>query len=446
MHTIEKEWKRIIEYLRLEFEIQNVSFATWIEPLQIQKIVDQTVYLKVKSNAWADYLKTRYKVPLQVSIEEVTGEVVDIIFVTGEEILPYSQHNRSKEFGLNYKYTFDTFVVGDSNKFAYAASYAVAKSPGKVYNPLFIYGNAGLGKTHLLQSIANYIVENSLCSKVVYTTSEMFTNELIETLRKSGQNFSIDKFREKYREADILLIDDIQFVIGKESTQEEFFHTFNHLYMLEKQIVISSDRSPKDMKTLEIRLKTRFECGLIADIGVPEYETRMAILREKIEQECWERYGTSEEVLQYIAMNVSTNVRELEGALTKIIAWCKLNQHKKLTDITVTEEILKDFVSQHVERKISPELVLEYVAEHYLVCVEDLKSKKRSAEIVMPRQVVMYLLRNLTDLTLEKIGHVLGGKNYTTVKYGIEKVEDELKKSKELEQSIKVLKKKLGGE
>ncbi len=224
MHTIEKEWKRIIEYLRLEFKIGNVSFVAWIEPLQIQKIVDQTVFLKVKSNAWAVYLKMRYKVPLQVSIKEVTGEVVEIVFVTGEETVPCSQYNRSKEFGLNSKYTFDTFVVGNNNKCAQAASLAVAELPGEVLNPLFIYGNVGLGKTHLLVSIANYIAENSLCSKVVYTTGEMFANELIETLRRSEEDFSMNKFREKYREADILLIDDIQLIMGKENMQEEFFH------------------------------------------------------------------------------------------------------------------------------------------------------------------------------------------------------------------------------
>lgn len=446
MYVIEQEWERIIEYLRKEFEIQNVSFATWIRPLQIHKIIGQTVYLKVKSSAWADYLQARYSVPLRISIEEITGEVVDIEFVIDGEKIQYKKYemNKGRRLGLNERYTFDSFVVGSNNNFAYSASYAVAKSPGDVYNPLFIYSPAGLGKTHLLHSIANYVANNKLRERIVYATSEMFTNELIETLRRGGGKTSMDRFREKYREADILLVDDIQFIIGKESTQEEFFHTFNDLYMAGKQIVISSDRPPKEMKTLEERLKGRFECGLIADIGAPEYETRMAILRRRIEQELWERYAISDEILQYIAMNIRMNVRELEGALTKVVAWCKLNQHKELIDITVAEEILKDFVSDSLEKKISEEMILEHVAEHYFVRVEDIKSKKRNAKIVIPRQVSMYLLRDLTDLTLEAIGMILGGRNYTTVKYGIEKVTNEMRSNKELETSIGVLKKILG--
>ena len=440
MNVIEKKWGDIIEYLLQKFDIPQIAFETWIKPLQIQGVKGQILYLKVKDDLWAAYLEKRYKIPLQISIEEITGEMVDITFSQKESM----DIHRWKNLGENEKYTFKTFVVGDNNKFAYRTSYEVAKSPGNFYNPLFIYGPAGLGKTHLLYSIYNFIKKHSPQKKILYTTSEMFTNELIEILRNGQKGFTMDTFREKYRTLDILLIDDIQFIIGKESTQEEFFHTFNYLHMAGKQIVISSDRAPKEMEALAARMKTRFEWGLLVPVSAPEYETRVKILQEKIRQECGKELYLGNEIIEYIAQNVFQNIRSLEGALMKMIAWCKLTQCKSLSDVAVAQEILVDIISGNTGKEISAERILEYVSEQYSICIDDIKSKKRSAEIVRLRQVSMFLIRKLTDLPLEAIGKMVGGRNYTTVKYGIDKIAKAMKEDKELAYNIGVLEKKLG--
>ena len=276
------------------------------------------------------------------------------------------QNNIFEQANLNPKYTFDTFVVGGNNNFAHAASLAVAESPGEIYNPLFLYGGVGLGKTHLMHSIAHFILEKDPTKKVLYVTSETFTNELIEALKTGrSNNEPMSAFKKKYREIDVLLVDDIQFIIGKESTQEEFFHTFNHLHSGGKQIIISSDKPPKDIETLEARLRTRFEWGLIADISSPDYETRMAILRKKVELDGLEKYHISNEVMHYIASNVKSNIRELEGSLNKLIALHKLK--KEDINIMLAAEALKDIVSPHENRQITPELILEVVSEHYSV-------------------------------------------------------------------------------
>ena len=330
----------------------------------------------------------------------------------------------AEKAGLNPKYTFDTFVVGGNNNFAHAASLAVAESPGEVYNPLFIYGGVGLGKTHLMHSIAHFILDKNAKKKVLYVTSETFTNELIEALkngRTAGNESAMSKFRDKYRNNDVLLIDDIQFIIGKESTQEEFFHTFNHLHTSGKQIIISSDKPPKDIETLEARLRTRFEWGLIADISAPDYETRMAILQKKIELDHLEKYNIPRDVLQYIAENIKTNIRELEGSLNKLIALYKLNNNDVI-DISLASEALKDIVSSQNNRKVTPELILDIVSDHFGISIADLKSNKRSADIANPRQISMYLIRTMTEVPLKGIGIILGGKDHSTVKYGVETV------------------------
>ncbi|OYO59688.1 chromosomal replication initiator protein DnaA, partial [Lachnotalea glycerini] len=335
------------------------------------------------------------------------------------------------------RYTSDTFVVGGNNSFAHAASLAVAESPGEVYNPLFLYGGVGLGKTHLMHSIAHFVLNQKPETKVLYVTSEFFTNELIEAIR-NGNNTAMSKFREKYRSIDVLLIDDVQFIIGKESTQEEFFHTFNDLHGAKKQIILSSDKPPKDMETLEARLRSRFEWGLIADISSPDYETRMAILRKKEELD---GYNIDDEVIKYIANNIKSNIRELEGALNKLIACAKLE--KKEINLDLAEKALQDIISPDAPKEITPQLIISTVAEHYNISSTDLSSTKRNAEIVLPRQVAMYLCREMTSTPLKAIGGYLGKKDHTTVIHGADKISNEIKTNEALSNVIDIIKKKI---
>ena len=461
MNIVEEKWSEIIEHLRVEHELSNVSFTTWIQPLKVYEVIQNTVFILVNMNASVEYIEKKYLLPLKVCIAEITGTEFEVVFISEDDeklneiqnmSIEASQKKRTKsaaeKAGLNPKYTFDTFVVGGNNKFAHAASLAVAESPGQAYNPLFLYGGVGLGKTHLMHSIAHFTLQNNPKKKVLYVTSETFTNELIESLKNgktSGNESAMSKFRDKYRNNDVLLIDDIQFIIGKESTQEEFFHTFNHLHTLGKQIIISSDKPPKDIETLEARLRTRFEWGLIADISSPDYETRMAILKKKIELDHLEKYDIPDEVLQYIATNIKTNIRELESSLNKLIALYKLNNNEGTIDITLAAEALKDLISSKNNREVTPELILDIVADHYNITVADLKSNKRNADIANPRQVAMYLMRNMIEKenSLKTIGIILGGKDHSTVKYGIEKIESEMKKDETLANTINIIKKKI---
>ena len=461
MNIVEEKWPEIIEHLRVEHELSNVSFTTWIQPLKVYEVIQNTVFILVNMNASVEYIEKKYLLPLKVCIAEITGTEFEVVFISEDDeklneiqnmSIEASQKKRTKsaaeKAGLNPKYTFDTFVVGGNNKFAHAASLAVAESPGQAYNPLFLYGGVGLGKTHLMHSIAHFTLQNNPKKKVLYVTSETFTNELIESLKNGktiGNDSAMSKFRDKYRNNDVLLIDDIQFIIGKESTQEEFFHTFNHLHTLGKQIIISSDKPPKDIETLEARLRTRFEWGLIADISSPDYETRMAILKKKIELDHLEKYNIPDEVLQYIATNIKTNIRELESSLNKLIALYKLNNNEGTIDIALAAEALKDLISSKNNREVTPELILDIVADHYNITVADLKSNKRNADIANPRQVAMYLMRNMIEKenSLKTIGIILGGKDHSTVKYGIEKIESEMKKDETLANTINIIKKKI---
>ena len=438
MNEVKEKWPEIIEHLRVEHELLNVSFNTWIKPLKVYDVIDDTAYILVNKDSSVEYIDKKYRLPLMVCIAEITGKEYEIQFVSEDDDKLNEIHNASidngqkkktkslaEKAGLNPKYTFDTFVVGGNNNFAHAASLAVAESPGEVYNPLFLYGGVGLGKTHLMHSIAHFILDKNPKKKVLYVTSETFTNELIDALRNgktAGNESAMLNFRDKYRNIDVLLIDDIQFIIGKESTQEEFFHTFNHLHTLGKQIIISSDKPPKDIETLESRLRTRFEWGLIADISSPDYETRMAILQKKIELDHLEKYNIKNDVLDYIAANVKSNIRELEGSLNKLIALYKLNNNNNPIDIALAAEALKDIISSDNRREVTPELILDIVADHFGITVADLKSKKRDSEIAVPRQICMYLMRTMTDTALKGIGAVLGGKDHSTVKYGVEKI------------------------
>ena len=459
MNIVEEKWPEIIEHLRVEHELSNVSFTTWIQPLKIYDVIDDTVFILVNMNASVEYIEKKYLLPLKVCMAEITGIEYEVRFISEDSsklaeiqniAAEANQRKRTKSLaekaGLNPKYTFDTFVVGGNNNFAHAASLAVAESPGEVYNPLFIYGGVGLGKTHLMPSIAHFILEKNAKKKVLYVTSETFTNELIDALKNgktSGNESAMAQFREKYRNNDVLLIDDIQFIIGKESTQEEFFHTFNHLHTSGKQIIISSDKPPKDIETLEARLRTRFEWGLIADISVPNYETRMAILQKKIELDHLEKYNIPHDVLDYIATNIKTNIRELEGSLNKLIALYKLNNYQDPIDINLATKALKDIISSKNNRVVTPDLILDIVADHFNISVSDLKSNKRNAEIAIPRQISMYFIRNMTDTSLKTIGVILGGKDHSTIKYGADKIASEIKEDETLANTINIIKKKI---
>ena len=455
MNIVEQNWDQVLNKMKLEYCSSNISYTTWIAPLTVYEVKDNTVYILVKLKASLEHIQDKYLLPFKVCIAEVTGTEYEVEFVTDSPKVIKEKKESSvqktrvnaiyEKANLNPKYTFDTFVVGSNNNFAHAASLAVAESPGEIYNPLFLYGGVGLGKTHLMHSIAHFILDKNPKKKVLYVTSETFTNELIEALKNgktAGNESAMSKFRDKYRNNDVLLIDDIQFIIGKESTQEEFFHTFNHLHTSGKQIIISSDKPPKDIETLEARLRTRFEWGLIADISSPNYETRMAILQKKIELDHLEKYNIPNDVLEYIATNVKTNIRELEGSLNKLIALYKLNNTGSI-DIALATEALKDIISSDNRREVTPELILDIVSEHFGVSIPDLKGNKRNAEIVFPRQIAMYLIRNMTETSLKAVGVILGGKDHSTIKHGIEKIENELKADETLSNTINIIKKKI---
>lgn len=453
MNIVEKNWEQILKKMKLEYCSSNISYNTWIAPLTVYEVTDDTVYILVKLKASLEHIEEKYMLPFKVCIAEVTEYEYNISFVTEDNIIIHKKKEEAakkkktsavfESANLNPKYTFDTFVVGNNNNFAHAASLAVAESPGDTYNPLFIYGGVGLGKTHLMHSIAHHVLEKDASKKVLYVTSETFTNELIDALKigKNGNELAMTTFREKYRNNDVLLIDDIQFIIGKESTQEEFFHTFNHLHVSGKQIIISSDKPPKDIETLEARLRTRFEWGLIADISSPDYETRMAILRKKEELDGLECYHIPDDVMQYIANNVKSNIRELEGSLNKLVALANLE--KKPIDISLAAEALKDIISPDNVREITPELIIDVVSEHFNVSVADLKGKKRNAEIVLPRQIIMYLCRTMTDTALKTIGVILGGKDHASISHGVKKIAAEIETDEALNNTVSIIKKKL---
>jgi len=453
MNIVEENWEQILNKMKLEYCSSNISYNTWIAPLTVYEVTDDTVYILVKLRASLEHIEEKYLLPFKVCIAEVTGYEYEVSFVTDDHVVIQEKKDTAvkkqqsnaifEQANLNPKYTFDTSVVGSNNNFAHAASLAVADSPGEIYNPLFLYGGVGLGKTHLMHSIAHFILEKDPTKKVLYVTSETFTNELIDALKigKNGNELAMTTFREKYRNNDVLLIDDIQFIIGKESTQEEFFHTFNHLHVSGKQIIISSDKPPKDIETLEARLRTRFEWGLIADISSPDYETRMAILRKKEELDGLERYHIPDEVMQYIANNITSNIRELEGSLNKLIALANLEN--KPIDIPLAAEALKDMISPNNTREITPELIIEVVSDHFNVPAAELKGKKRNAEIVLPRQIVMYLCRKMTDTPLKTIGLILGGKDHASVSHGVKKIEHDVKTDEALNNTVNIIKKKL---
>ena len=453
MDKILEKWDEILSTVKHEHDISDISFDTWIRPLEVYGVEGSTLYILVPSEQMTlSYISKKYYLPLKVTIAELTGTEYEIKFIlpeqtknirTGNNGVPKKNalSEKADRSNLNPNYTFDTFVVGSNNRFAQSASLAVAESPGEAYNPLYIYGGPGLGKTHLMHSIGHFILERNPNAKVLYVTSEEFTNEVIESIR-SGNASAMNKLREKYRTIDVLMVDDVQFIIGKESTQEEFFHTFNHLHNSGKQIVISSDKPPKDMTTLEARLRTRFEWGLIADISVPDYETRMAILYKKIELDQLERYQIPDEVIQYIAMNIKTNIRELEGSLNKLIALYRIGGRKNF-DVSLAAEALKDMIAPDESRKVTPELVLDVVSDHFNVSVSELKGSRRNARTAGTRQIVMYLCRQMTDASLQRIGDLLGGRDHSTVNHGVDKIARDVEKDEALRNTIEIIQKKI---
>ena len=446
MDSIKDNWDLIKETLREEYELTDISYNTWIVPLNFYQVKNNVVMIIIPSDqAHAlNYISSKYKSYFQVTISEMMNHTYDIAFILEKDVVEGALEEDDPVYNMKYehanlnpKYKFDTFVVGSNNKFAHSASLAVAESPGDIYNPLYIYGGAGLGKTHLMHSIGRFILEQNPDMKVLYVTSEVFTNEVIDGVR-SGDIVKMNKFREKYRTVDVLLIDDIQFIIGKESTQEEFFHTFNTLHSAGKQIILSSDKPPKDMEILEERFRSRFEWGLIADIQPPDYETRMAILKKNAEVYPKE---IDDEVFQYIANNIKSNIRELEGAFNKILAFSKLN--KVDINLAYAKEALKDVIDPNLPREVTPTLIINVVAEHFNVNPADITSKKRNSEFVLPRQIVMYLCRTMTDTPLAGIAKILGKKDHTTVIHGIKKITEGIVENEELKNKVELIKKKV---
>ena len=449
MNPVAENWDTILAKLKNEFDITDMQFNVFLKPLRPVSFINNTVTIALPASLEGmglTYISNKYELPFKVTISEFLGiDDCNIDFIYDKDIPPEetspandSELDRRIEAAhLNPRYTFDSFVVGKNSSFAQAASLAVADKPGNAYNPLYIYGGAGLGKTHLMHSIGHYILEHDKDSKVLYVTSEEFTNELIETIR-NGNNTAMSKFRDKYRNIDVLLLDDIQFIIGKESTQEEFFHTFNTLHGAKKQIVLTSDKPPKDLEVLEERFRSRFEWGLLADISLPDYETRMAILHKKEEAE---NFHIKEEILQYIANNIKSNIRELEGAFNKILAHARIESPDIDMDEAVT--ILRDFISPYQNKNITPEIIIQQVAEYYGITVEDIKSPKRNNSINEPRQVCMYLIREINSLSYKDIATLLGKKDHTTVLNGIKKIENEMEYNEEMNRTISTLMKKI---
>ncbi len=449
----EKEiWDKVLEIA--QERISNTSYQTFIKDTQLYSLKNDEAIILVSLPFNASWLNQRYSEIMQAIIYDVIGYEVKPHFISEDELASYNNVNTQevqevqepqvqhssiddKTWGkeqFNMHNTFDTFVIGPGNRFPHAASLAVAEAPAEAYNPLFIYGGVGLGKTHLMHAIGHHVLSNKPNAKVIYTSSEKFTNEFIKSIRDN----ETEAFREKYRKIDVLLIDDIQFIQNKEQTQEEFFHTFNELHQNNKQIVISSDRPPKEIAKLEDRLRSRFEWGLIVDITPPDYETRMAILQKKIEEE---NLDIPPEALNYIANQIQSNIRELEGALTRLLAYSKLQGKPITTELTA--EALKDIIQSPKSKKITIQDIQKIVGQYYSVRIEDFSAKKRTKSIAYPRQIAMYLSRELTDFSLPKIGEEFGGRDHTTVIHAHEKIANDIKSDPTFKQEVENLEKEI---
>ena len=446
-------WNNVLSTIKED--INSLSFQTWFEETELYKLDKTVAKIIVPYAIHKNHIMNNYKNIIVEKLKQITGTTYDLELLLSEEVIQEETLNNQIEFeekkinndnlinsytqtNLNSKYTFENFIVGNSNKFAHAAALAVAENPGKMYNPLFIYGNSGLGKTHLMHAIGNYITKNSN-KKVLYVTSEQFVSDFIGINKKdeTGTNFSyIDFFKQKYRNIDVLIIDDIQYLGGATETQKEFFHTFNTLYGDNKQIIISSDRSPDDLKILEDRLRTRFCWGLPVDIYPPDFELRVAILKKRILGEAINK-EIPEQVIEYMATNMGSDIRQLEGAVTRLVAYSTIMGSEITLQLAI--DALKDYINKGISEKNDVNKIQRVVAEYFQISVEDLKSKKRNSNISFPRQIAMYLCRKHTDESFPKIGIEFGGKDHSTVMHSCEKIEREISVNKDLANTIKKL-------
>ena len=424
-------WEKTLQLIK--GEVSTASFNAFFKEIKPLKQISNELIFLAPNEFIQNILENRYLNLIESCVSQLSLKKYQIKFILDErEIQDTNEEHKSNTIkksypNLNPKYTFDTFVIGNSNRFAHAACVAVAESPAKAYNPLFLYGGVGLGKTHLMHAIGHHIMCQQEDPKVVYVSSEKFTNELINSI-KNDKN---EEFRNKYRNVDVLLIDDIQFIAGKEGTQEEFFHTFNALHEANKQIIISSDRPPKEIPTLEDRLRSRFEMVLITDIQPPDFETRIAILRKKAQLE---NINVPNEVMTYIAKYIKSNIRELEGALTRVVAYSSLTN--KNISLELATEALMDIISSPKSEEITVNIIKEKVSEAFNIKMDDFNSKKRTRTIAYPRQIAMYICRELTDLSLPKIGSEFGGRDHTTVIHAHDKISKDIEENQQIKEKI----------
>jgi len=419
-------WENTLKVLKRE--MTSVSYNTWIKDLEPLAIDNNTLVLQAQNERYRTTLTSLYCISVAEAVNSANDTHLEVMFVVPSERSRYiGADGKPQAMMLNPKYTFDSFVIGESNRFAHAAAKAVAEAPGEAYNPLFVYGGVGLGKTHLMHAIGQYIKSRTPNANISYITSETFTNELIQSIQ-DNKNAS---FRSRYRNVDVLMVDDIQFIAGKGTSEQEFFHTFNALKDSAKQIIITSDKPPRDIPMLEERLRSRFEGGLIADIKAPDFETRLAILRKKASQE---EVAISDEVLAFIAENVISNIRELEGSLNRVMAYSLLT--KLPADINLAHTALKDIVMGTEGRHITPELIQQVVSDYFQISVRDIASKRKDHDIAFPRQIAMYITREFTDCPLKKIGDFYGGRHYSTVIYACDKLAQDILSDHALQETV----------
>ena len=452
-------WSKILS--QIKDEITSISYQTWFSETKLHELKDGKAYIIVPMPIHKKHLQDNYYDIISSKLDNLTDSSYELNFLLEEELSTLivekemkneqdivekksDNYNFNVNSNLKSNYNFENFIVGNSNRFAHAAALSVAENPGKIYNPLFLFGNSGLGKTHLMHAIGNYIVETTN-KKVLYVTSEQFREEFVKANRKdvNGTNFNyVDFFKDKYRNIDVLLIDDIQFLGGAPQSQQEFFHTFNNLYNDSKQIIISSDRSPDDLKLLEERLRTRFCWGLTVNIFPPEFELRTEILKKKIVAGNFEQ-DIPDDVIEYIASNIGPDVRQLEGSITRLIAYSTIMGGEKI-NLDLAIDALKDFISKGIGEKNDIHRIQKIVSEYFQISVDDIRSKKRSSNISFPRQIAMYLCRTMTSESFPKIGTEFGGKDHSTVMHSVEKIENEIKVNKDLANIIEKLKKDIG--